>query len=66
MESTKRRSKSSKENLSVVNNQQEFELHKEDQNSYIAVLAYYKAQARGFEPGHELEDWLVAEAEVSQ
>lgn len=29
----------------------------------IAVAAYYKAQARGFQPGHELEDWLAAEAE---
>jgi hypothetical protein len=30
----------------------------------IAELAYYRAQQRGFEPGHELEDWLAAEAEV--
>ena len=30
----------------------------------IAELAYCKAQQRGFEPGHELEDWLAAEAEV--
>jgi hypothetical protein len=30
----------------------------------IAELAYVKAQQRGFEPGHELEDWLAAEAEV--
>jgi len=29
----------------------------------IAIAAYLKAQARGFEPGHELEDWLAAEAE---
>jgi hypothetical protein len=34
--------------------------------SRIAVLAYYKAQARGFEPGHELDDWLAAEKEVTQ
>jgi hypothetical protein len=32
----------------------------------IAELAYYKAQQRGFEPGHELEDWLAAEAEVDK
>jgi hypothetical protein len=32
----------------------------------VAELAYYKAEARGFEPGHELEDWLAAEAEVAQ
>lgn len=29
----------------------------------IAFNAYLKAQARGFEPGHELDDWLAAEAE---
>jgi len=34
--------------------------------SRIAVSAYYKAQARGFEPGRELEDWLAAEKEESQ
>jgi hypothetical protein len=30
----------------------------------IAVAAYYRAERRNFEPGHELEDWLDAEAEV--
>lgn len=30
----------------------------------IAVNAYYKAESRGFEPGHELQDWLAAEAET--
>jgi hypothetical protein len=30
----------------------------------IAELAYYRAERRGFEPGHENEDWLSAEAEV--
>jgi hypothetical protein len=32
----------------------------------IAELAYFKAQRRGFEPGHEEEDWLAAEAEVDR
>jgi hypothetical protein len=31
---------------------------------YVATAAYFKAEARGFEPGHELEDWLAAEREV--
>ena len=31
----------------------------------IAIAAYYRAQRRNFEPGHELEDWLGAEAEVN-
>ena len=30
----------------------------------IAEAAYFRAQRRGFEPGHELEDWLAAEREV--
>ena len=30
----------------------------------IQESAYYKAQARGFETGHEVEDWIEAEAEV--
>jgi hypothetical protein len=31
----------------------------------IAMAAYYRAERRGFVPGHELEDWLAAEAELS-
>jgi Protein of unknown function (DUF2934) len=30
----------------------------------IAVTAYYLAERRSFEPGHEEEDWLEAEAQV--
>lgn len=30
----------------------------------IAEAAYYRAMERGFEPGHELEDWIEAESEV--
>lgn len=36
-----------------------------DRMEHIAVSAYYKAQARGFAPGRELEDWLQAEAELT-
>ncbi len=35
----------------------------ERQISRIAESAYYKAEARGFLPGYELDDWLAAEAE---
>jgi hypothetical protein len=31
----------------------------------IAVTAYYLAEKRGFESGHDLEDWMSAEAIVS-
>lgn len=30
---------------------------------WIAEAAYYKAQARGFVPGHELNDWFASEEE---
>lgn len=30
----------------------------------IAVAAYYLAEARGFEPGHEAEDWFAAEHSI--
>ena len=30
----------------------------------IAQAAYYRAERRGFEPGHEAEDWLAAESEI--
>jgi len=32
----------------------------------IRRLAYLMAERRGFEPGHEAEDWLAAEHEVLQ
>ena len=38
----------------------------QDRHRQIAELAYLKAKQRGFAPGHELEDWLAAEAEVDE
>jgi hypothetical protein len=35
----------------------------EDRERRIRVAAYFKAERRGFAPGHELEDWLAAEKE---
>lgn len=32
-----------------------------DRDAKVAELAYYKAESREFEPGHELDDWLEAE-----
>jgi hypothetical protein len=31
----------------------------------ISEAAYYRAEARGFEPGHEMEDWVEAERQVA-
>ena len=36
----------------------------ERREGLIAEAAYFRAQKRGFAPGHETEDWLAAEAEV--
>ncbi|MDI6746395.1 MAG: DUF2934 domain-containing protein [Rhodocyclaceae bacterium] len=35
-------------------------------HNVIATAAYYKAVARGFASGQELDDWLQAEAEFNQ
>lgn len=35
----------------------------EDKYARVAERAYFKAEARGYEPGHEIQDWLEAEAE---
>jgi len=32
----------------------------------IEVAAYLRAEKRNFEAGHEVEDWIMAEAEVDQ
>jgi hypothetical protein len=38
----------------------------ERRREMVAEAAYLRAQRRDFLPGHELEDWLAAEAEVDQ
>jgi hypothetical protein len=30
----------------------------------ISEAAYWRAERRGFEPGHDAEDWFAAEAEI--
>jgi hypothetical protein len=32
----------------------------------IAKAAYLRAERRNFVPGHEVEDWLAAEAEIDR
>jgi hypothetical protein len=36
----------------------------EDLRKLISEAAYYRAKERGFEPGHEMDDWVQAEREV--
>jgi hypothetical protein len=37
----------------------------EEFHEMIAEHAYLKAEKRGFEPSHEMDDWLEAEMEIS-
>jgi hypothetical protein len=39
-------------------------LSPEEVYKLIQESAYFKAKARGFAPGHEVQDWIEAEAEV--
>jgi len=36
-----------------------------ERREMIETAAYFLAQKRGFEPGHEWEDWFTAENEVA-
>jgi hypothetical protein len=36
----------------------------EQRAALIAEAAFFRAEMRGFAPGHEVEDWLAAESEV--
>jgi hypothetical protein len=50
----------SKSPIKVTEPQVTDEQHRE----LVAVAAYYLAERRNFEPGHEAEDWLAAELQV--
>jgi hypothetical protein len=39
-------------------------LSPEEVYKLIQESAYFRAKARGFAPGHEVQDWIEAEAEV--
>lgn len=36
-----------------------------DHQVQVALAAYFIAEKRGFGPGHELDDWLAAEAQLA-
>jgi Protein of unknown function (DUF2934). len=38
---------------------------KDEFRKMVAVNAYYRAEKRGFEPGHEMDNWLEAEREIT-
>ncbi|MDT8384734.1 MAG: DUF2934 domain-containing protein [Gammaproteobacteria bacterium] len=35
-------------------------------NDRVAEAAYFRAEKRGFAPGHEMQDWLEAESEINR
>ncbi len=35
-----------------------------EREELIAIVAYFRAERRGFGPGGEVEDWLAAEREI--
>lgn len=53
-----------KSTIPVMGKESKKKLNGEDKEALIALRAYYKAESRGYEPGHEIQDWLDAEAEV--
>jgi hypothetical protein len=38
----------------------------EERERLVREWAYFRAQRRGFVPGHEVEDWLSAERELER
>jgi len=53
-----------KEELSLNTEESGNTINLPDRDVRLAELAYYKAESRGFEPGHEMDDWLEAEQEL--
>lgn len=37
----------------------------QSEHQLVATAAYYRAERRGFAPGHEVDDWLAAEQDVN-
>jgi len=42
----------------------DLKLEPQMRHELIAQAAYFRAHRRGFEPGHDLEDWQSAEVEI--
>ena len=53
------------DSFNVVHKPNKKEFFEKDRfHKLVAERAYCKAEKRGFTVGHELEDWLEAEAEI--
>ena len=58
---------SNKNRANTVNTKtQDNSICSKDRETQIAEYAYYRAKARNFEPGHDIEDWLAAEQHFAQ
>ena len=51
---------------SPMNDSARADLSPDELRKLISEAAYYRAKQRGFQPGHELDDWIQAEAEVTR
>ena len=47
-----------------ANNSARADVSPDELRKLISEAAYFRAKQRGFAPGHEVEDWIQAEAEV--
>jgi hypothetical protein len=50
--------------VSVVTRSSAYAEPHPDRDAMIAEAAYYRSAHRGFEPGHEVDDWLAAESDI--
>ena len=58
-----RKSTSSKKRLHPAS-AQDSSVPTEEKQHMVCEAAYYIAEQRGFSPGAELDDWLLAEAQI--
>jgi len=60
---TKRRRVASPPGNSVVTRSAAY-IEPQARDAMISEAAYFRSAHRGFEPGHEVDDWLAAESEI--
>lgn len=48
----------------ILNAHLQESIEPERRRTMVAEAAYFHAEHRGFEPGHEMEDWLAAETQI--
>jgi Protein of unknown function (DUF2934) len=53
-------------NVTRITRQAAEPLTEQQRHDLIAVTAYYMAESRHFEPGHEDEDWQAAERQIQR